>query len=232
MKCFSSCVDTTKDSANCGGCGKACGTGETCASSVCGCGTTGKACLPTEDCVAGACKCKLTMCGSVCTDPLTDALHCGGCGKPCSSGVPCIGGVCVSSTTVSFPTSGSVMSSGGTLGSGGGGAYYISGAYVEEKFSRTAPISRLDVDFKMSDSTSSYCSVGTLTWAVKLNGTTVGTYSWAGGTSGGDKTIKQSYTFSPLSMSGTVAIRFEATTTVCPGGGSWNWYPGGTATLY
>ena len=85
----------------------------------------------------------------------------------------------------------------------------------------------------MNDGTTTYCSVGTLSWAVKVNGTTVGSYSFAGGSGGTDKTIKESYSFSAIALvSGQITIRLEATTTVCSGGSSWNWYPGGTATVY
>jgi hypothetical protein len=45
--------------------------------------------------------------------------------------------------------------------------------------------------------------------------------------------IKQTYSFAPIApISGQVTIRLEATSTVCSGGSSWNWYPGGTAILY
>ncbi|MBL8717426.1 MAG: hypothetical protein JNL79_15670 [Myxococcales bacterium] len=234
-KCGGGCVDVTSDKDNCGACGKACATGETCTSGKCGCGSTGKVCSALEACVSGACSCKATTCGTLCTDLSTDASNCGVCGKTCSTGVPCLGGVCVTSTTVTFPTSAATTyttGSIGTLGSGGGGSHYVTGDYVEEKLTRGAPVTKMDLDIKMSDSTSSYCTVGTLTWAVKINGASVGTYSWVGGF-GGDKTVKQSFTFASITpVSGQVTVRLEATNTVCPGGGSWNWYPGGTATFY
>lgn len=120
----------------------------------------------------------------------------------------------------------------GTLGSGGGMIHFTSGAYVEDKLARALPVTKLDVNFRMYDGTSTMCAVGTLTWAVKLNGVEVGKYSWVGGTLS-DRIVVQSYTFPPIApIDGTIKIRYEATSTVCSGGGSWNWYPGGTAAMY
>ena len=87
----------------------------------------------------------------------------------------------------------------------------------------------------MSDQTDSfYCSVGTLHWNVKINGTVVATYSWPGGTSFGGTSweIKGTVAFPAVSpASGNFDLRIEATDTVCAGGGSWNWQPGGTITV-
>ena len=41
-------------------------------------------------------------------------------------------------------------------------------------------------------------------------------------------------TFSAVAGTGAgdeYTLRYEATATVCPGGSSWNWFPGGTAIL-
>lgn len=230
IKCFGECVEISTSATNCGACGKTCGAGESCVGSACVCGT--RKCELYEVCSAGSCACTKTTCSGKCVDTDSDAANCGGCGKTCSTGVPCVAGVCVTSTTASYPNSTSTTKS-GTLGTGGGGAFYQTGDYLEDKVTRTAPVTRIDLDFRMSDSTSSSCTVGTLTWAVKVNGINVGSYSWLGATSSGDKTIKQTYSFSSIApVSGQLTIRLEATTTVCSGGGSWNWYPGGTVTMY
>jgi hypothetical protein len=44
-------------------------------------------------CKDGRCQCR-TMCGSHCTDPSTDALNCGGCGKACPPSTVCEKGTC------------------------------------------------------------------------------------------------------------------------------------------
>ncbi len=75
------------------------------------------------------------------------------------------------------------------------------------------------------------CAVGqALSWNVLVNGIVVGTYGFAGGSGVNPRTITGSYTFASQ-PAGTVTLRLEATTTVCPGGSSWYWRAGGTATL-
>ena len=140
-------------------------------------------------------------------------------------------------TTVTFPdttstTYDSVDGVKSTLGSGGGGVFYVSGTYCEQTFPRATSVSELDLDFRMADLTTG-CSTGaTLSWNVEVNGTVVGTYSFVSASDFGDRTIVESYTFAPIApVSGGFTLRLEATSTVCSGGSSWNWYPGGTATM-
>ncbi|MBL8715061.1 MAG: hypothetical protein JNL79_03650 [Myxococcales bacterium] len=230
--CSGKCVELATDEENCGACGKACATGETCAASSCGCGALGTKCKPGEACTGGACTCKGAVCGGTCIDTSTDPANCGGCGRACGGTIACIAGGCAT-TTVPFPNTTSTTSS-GTLGAGGGGMYFTTGSFVEERLARVAPVSKLDLAIKMSDATSGCGLSATHTWAVKVNGTTVGSYSWVGGAGGAssDKTIKQTYTFASIApVTGQITVRLEATTTVCSGGGSWNWYPGGTVTF-
>jgi hypothetical protein len=135
-----------------------------------------------------------------------------------------------SATSTTYDTAGGGSS---TLGVGGGGRFYVTGTYCEQAFPHAASVSRLDMNFRMSDLTSG-CSTGaTLSWNVKVNGTVVGSYSFVSGATGfGDRTIVESYTFAPVAaVGGNVTLRIEATSTVCPGGSSWDWYPGGTATM-
>jgi endo-1,4-beta-D-glucanase Y len=75
-KCGGVCVDTSKDSANCGACGTACQTG--------------------QQCTAGNCACLsgLTACGSSCVQTSSDPAHCGGCSTACSSTQVCNMGTC------------------------------------------------------------------------------------------------------------------------------------------
>lgn len=70
------CVDVSKSLENCGACGSACATGQTCENGVC-CGGTSK------------------MCGGSCLDVSHDPSNCGDCGKTCATGGSCSGGKCV-----------------------------------------------------------------------------------------------------------------------------------------
>ncbi len=81
-----SCVDASRDRANCGGCGKACGAGQSCIQGVCSGGN--------NPCSGGQ-----TRCNGACVDTSANARHCGACGQACSSGQGCSRGVC-SSTPV------------------------------------------------------------------------------------------------------------------------------------
>lgn len=219
-RCSGVCVDTNSDEAHCGTCDKACATGERCVMGAC----------------EIVCMSPTTKCGTTCVNTNTDEKNCGACGNACGAGESCTSGSCIApSTTVTFPSSTSstfgTYAGSGTLGTGGGGRFYVSGDYVQQSFARSAPATKLSVNFRMSDTTSSYCYVGTLTWNVLVNGVVVGSYSWVGG-SGGDKNVSQTYSFTSIApSSGQFTLRFQATRTVCSGGGSWNWYSGGTATL-
>jgi len=124
------------------------------------------------------------------------------------------------------------------LGAGGGGLFYVAGNFVSQTFSGTgfAQVSTLDVAFDMDDYTSDGgCTVGSLTWDVSVNGTVVGTYGYVGGSGVGRFGIAETYSFAPVAGTGadgeTYTLAYTATTTVCPGGGAWNWFPGGTAIL-
>ena len=136
-------------------------------------------------------------------------------------------------STHTFPSTAAAVggpSGAGTLGAGGGGVRFQTGDFVQEGFTRTAAYTRLDLNFQMSDVTSG-CAVGqALSWNVLVNGITVGTYGFAGGTGMNPRTITGTYTFASQ-PAGTATIRLQAATTVCPGGAAWNWVAGGTATL-
>ena len=221
-KCGAACVDLAKDPGNCGACGTACGGATVCVggacSVVCGGGTT--------------------KCGSSCVDTATDPANCGGCGVKCGGCTSCSAGACAGAVTpLGFPASASTTRD-GTLGAGGGARYFQTGDFVQQTFPRAACATSIDLDFYMSDFTDSfYCPVSTpLRWNVVLNGTVIGTYTIPGGTGGPFGTswqVKGTVPFAAVaSAAGSFTVRFEAIDTVCSGGGSWDWIPGGTVTLH
>jgi hypothetical protein len=84
--CGDRCVPTQSDPFNCGGCGVACRTGETCADGRCvaaGCGA-GPACGAGQAC-----------CNGLCVDTGADPRNCGGCNVFCVDGTVCRAGTCV-----------------------------------------------------------------------------------------------------------------------------------------
>jgi len=206
------------------------------------------------------CAMGFAMCGAGCADVTSDPMRCGSCttvcpgvtngagvctasmcGIRCNAGYMLMAGACVISTAipVTFPSTTSIRSgpSSGTpgpLGAGGGGTAFQIGDAVEQTFTvRPSSVNAIDVNFTMSDLTSG-CAVGmAMSWNVLVNGTVVGSYGWAGGSGVSPRAVMQSYTFAPVApmMTNQFTLRFVAATTVCSGGSSWNWFPGGTVTF-
>jgi hypothetical protein len=73
------------DARNCGGCGKVCDEGASCASGTC---------------TVGACAAPKTGCSGACVDTSTDPTNCGSCGNLCP-GTACVGGACSTSPCAS-----------------------------------------------------------------------------------------------------------------------------------
>ena len=137
-------------------------------------------------------------------------------------------------TDVSFPTTTSTCAgqSPGPLGTGGTtGFRWLAADSVSQAYARPAPSVELVLDFSMSDSTGG-CGTGvTLDWNVELNGTVVGAFSWVAG-SATTHTVSQTYTYTAIApLAGEFTIDVVATSSVCSGGGSWDWIPGGTAAI-
>lgn len=87
--CGQSCAVLATDAANCGGCGLACPSGQTC--------NAGR-------CSGGGCPTGAIDCNGSCVDPLTNAQSCGGCvgtglaGRACGNGQACLAGQCVAAS--------------------------------------------------------------------------------------------------------------------------------------
>ncbi len=115
--CRGDCIDTTRDVANCGGCGRRCQGGATCnggsctcataSQTYCGsgcvdlqsnnanCGMCGVTCYSPTSCSAGRCTCPgatQTLCGLSCVDLQSSRENCGACGTVCPIG--CSNGRC------------------------------------------------------------------------------------------------------------------------------------------
>lgn len=117
-----SCADTSRDTANCGGCDVACPAGQPCTAGMCGCpsgqtscggvgcvdlsrdfencGMCGSRCVTGQTCASGTCTCPtgLTACGSGasggCVNLQNDVTNCGRCGNTCPAGQSCVSGSC------------------------------------------------------------------------------------------------------------------------------------------
>ena len=138
--CGEACVNTLDDVSNCGACGRACRSDQTCAGGTCECASgrveCGGACRNLQSdamhcgrcsnacasgvCVAGVCACAAgqTECAGACRTLASDAMHCGRCDNACRSGV-CAAGVCApeqrSCRTAGTPGCGLVEVAGGTF---------------------------------------------------------------------------------------------------------------------
>ncbi len=101
--CSGACVDTQSDVSNCGTCGNACSSGESCNAGECG-----------VSCTNGG-----SICGASCTDLDVDPANCGGCGTSCAAGQVCSKGACA----VTCATGYAVCGGSGDAGTSEAGAH-------------------------------------------------------------------------------------------------------------
>jgi hypothetical protein len=118
-------------------------------------------------------------------------------------------------------------------------SYWTAGDDIRESFTGTGIVSvdTLDLDFYLIDSTYDVrdCVVGELSFDVSLNGTNVGSFSFEGGYAYGYYSFDLSFGFPRVYGTGATGDDYEiaitATSTVCEGGGAWQWHPYGSTTL-
>jgi hypothetical protein len=93
--CSGTCRDLTTDSRNCGSCGYVCLAGTSCQDSWCLEGAKGSNTNDSAVVYTGsACTGRETLCGTICTDLLSDKNHCGVCSRACGSQEICVNARC------------------------------------------------------------------------------------------------------------------------------------------
>lgn len=116
VRCGDACVDTSKDTENCGSCGKACSSGDVCQAgqcklactdgfTACAGGTTKDPGDASSDGALGASDADATDAASAkgpyCANLTNDPQNCGLCGKTCSATQTCLSGSCCNAGEVS-----------------------------------------------------------------------------------------------------------------------------------
>jgi hypothetical protein len=135
------------------------------------------------------------------------------------------------SVVLNFPSASSTLHTGSgntTLGTGGGGVAYQAGDYVAQTFTGTGLTNATSARFVFS--MDNYTSAGVLNaFDVLINGVDVGDYSF---TSTGAGKLNFDLTYAFASIAGdSYSLMLRASSTVPPGLSSYNWLPGGSATL-
>ena len=83
--CGTACVDIATDVANCGRCGGACETGQSCVTGAC----------------SSPCPASTALCGGACVDTSSDPKNCGACGNTCPGATSvCAGQTCTATLRV------------------------------------------------------------------------------------------------------------------------------------
>lgn len=230
--CPGGCVDTSTNALNCGACGRACRSDQTCSGGACvcptgltecsggcvdtrtdpsNCGRCGGVCGAGRTCSGGTCVCTggLTDCSGSCVDTSTDPNNCGWCGNRCACG-GCVGGSCTTSggtATFYFPD-------------WSDSAYIVNDPYIwhagdyYQGTRSTSLACATSVSFTL-ESDENWLECDVLDLRVSINGTSVGTFSYPSYV----WTTTQGFSF-PAIVGPSYTIRLEATRTVAGGCGS------------
>jgi hypothetical protein len=104
----------------------------------------------------------------------------------------------------------------------------MAGDYMEELFKRLTTMRKLHVEVVIDDQTQGCAKGSTNVFTVNINGKNVGSLSFITGSTVGERTLTGDFSAS-IDPSGVVGgkVRIEAASTVCVGGGSWQWRKGG-----
>jgi hypothetical protein len=134
------------------------------------------------------------------------------------------------SATLNFPTVNSnivAMGFANTLAAANaaGRRFWNTGDYIEETVASPIGFTSMTLSLPMNDVTAGCASGQTLSFNVSVNGTTVGAYSFPGGSGVNPRNISQTFSV-PARPAGASTFRITAATTVCSGGGAWIWGPG------
>ncbi len=93
FNCFGECVVLTTDEANCGSCGRECGSGQSCVDGYCTWNTPPDQCVQSSEACDGIDNdCDLAIDEEF--NLFTDEANCGTCGRACGSGQSCVNGHC------------------------------------------------------------------------------------------------------------------------------------------
>lgn len=130
--------------------------------------------------------------------------------------------------SLGFPSSDSVLHTGGTLGLGGVGAYFSAGSSLTKTFAMTGLGSAVSSTWDFSMYNSLHVSA-TAMFDVLINGNVVDSFSFMGD-SGTVENITLANSFGPIAGD-SFTLSIVATNSIFGGGGSWNWLPGGSVIL-
>jgi hypothetical protein len=129
-----------------------------------------------------------------------------------------------------FPSATSTVgvSPSGLLGTFGSKTYHLTGDFVQETFGRPYSTTEADVTVSIFDNSGKCSTAKDVKFDVRLNGASVGSFTWTSGTSASASRQTFSglrFTFAAIApASGSVTISYVALGAPCAG--SWGWDAG------